>query len=245
MALPDLTGRVIVVAGASGAAGPPLVEQLARAGVIVVAAGRSAENLAPVLKAGNAAGSASGQGRVVPAVIDLFDEPAVQEWAHAVVAEHGRVDGLFHLVGGWRGGAGIVESDLADWRWLHDLLIVTLQHTTRAFHDPIRDAGGRLAIVSTPQAQAPTAKNAAYATAKAASEAWTLAVAHSWRDSDAAAVIVQVKALLTDAMREAKPQAKFAGYTHVDELASSLVTLWESPAADLNGTRLCLTPPAA
>lgn len=240
-AAPDLTGKVVVVAGAAGAAGPAVVRRLAECGALVVAAGRSMEHLAPVVAAGMAAAaSTGGGGRVIPAQVDLLDETATRDWAHALVAEHGRVDGLFHLVGGWRGGVGIVDADLADWAWLHDMIIVTLQHTTRAFHDSLREAGGRLAIVSSPQAQIPSATNAAYGTAKAAAEAWTLAVSDSWHGSAAAAIIVQVKALLTDSMRQAKPGARFAGYTHVEDLADRLVTLWETPADELNGTRISL-----
>lgn len=227
-------GKVIVVAGAAGAAGPPLVRRLVEHGAIVVAVDRDEDKVRALAQ--------EVGGRVVPISVDLLDEGATRELASKLLAEHGQVDGLLHLVGGWRGGAGIVESDLADWDWLHDMLIRTLQHTTRAFHDALIDSGGRLAIVSTTQAQKPTAKNASYAAAKAAAEAWTLACAHSFRDSAAAAVIVQVKALLTDAMREAKPEARFSGYTHVEELAERLVGLWDVPAVDLNGTRLCLTP---
>ncbi len=241
---PDLSGKVVVVAGAAGAAGPAAVRHLAECGAVVVAAGRSAERLQPVVSAGLAAATGRGSGgQVIPAQVDLLDEAATRSWAQSLLAEHGRVDGLFHLVGGWRGGAGIVEADLADWEWLHDMIIVTLQHTTRAFHDPLLEAGGRLAIVSSPQAQAPTATNAAYATAKAAAEAWTLAVADSWRDTAAAAVIIQVKALLTDAMRQSRPEARFPGYTHVDDLADRLVSLWDQPADVLNGARICLTEP--
>ena len=182
---PDLTGLVIVVAGAAGAAGPPLVERLARAGATVVAAGSNRDRIeravADVI-------SRVPSGRVHAAVVDLLDEEATREWAALVEREHGRVDGLVHLVGGWRGGVGIVDADLADWNWLQDNLIRTLQHTSRAFHDAIK-AGprGRLVLISSVQASAPTAANASYAAAKAAAEAWTLAVADSFRDSAAAA----------------------------------------------------------
>jgi len=50
-----------------------------------------------------------------------------------------------------------------------------------------------------------------------------------------------IKALLTDEMRERKPDAKFAGFTHVNTLADTIAGLWERPASDLNGTRLDLT----
>ena len=52
------------------------------------------------------------------------------------------------------------------------------------------------------------------------------------------AVILQITALLTPAMRVAKPDSTFAGYTPVDELADTIHDLWLRPAAQLNGQRL-------
>jgi len=232
----DLTGLVIVVAGATGAAGPPLVERLAGAGATVVAAG---SNLDRIETAVAEVISRLPSGRVHAAVVDLLDEQATRDWATSVERQHGRVDGLVHLVGGWRGGAGIVDANLADWDWLHDRLIRTFQHTSRAFHDAIKASPrGRLVLISTPQTRAPAATNASYAAAKAAAEAWTLAVADSFKNSGAAAVILQISALLTPAMRAAKPDATFAGYTPVDQLAETIHDLWLVPAPQLNGQRL-------
>jgi NAD(P)-dependent dehydrogenase (short-subunit alcohol dehydrogenase family) len=178
-------------------------------------------------------------GRVHAAVVDLLDEQATRDWATRVQSEHGQVDGLVHLVGGWRGGVGIVDSDLADWNWLNDRLIRTLQHTSRAFHDAIKASPrGRLVLISTVQTRAPSATNASYAAAKAAAETWTLAVADSFKDTGAAAVILQIKALLTPTMRAARPDDTFAGYTPVDELADTIHDLWLTPATELNGQRL-------
>ena len=234
--LDDLTGLVIVVAGAGGAAGPPLVERLTAAGATVVAAGSDRGRIeglvAEII-------SRMPSGRVHPAAVDLLDERATRDWAASLESEHGRIDGLVHLVGGWRGGLGIVESDLADWSWLQDRLIRTVQHTSRAFHDAIKASPrGRLVLISTVQTSAPSATNASYAAAKAAAETWTLAVADSFKGSGAAAVILQITALLTPAMRAARPDAAFAGYTPVDELADTIHDLWLSPATMLNGHRL-------
>ena len=41
----DLAGLVLVVAGAAGSAGPPLVERLAAAGATVIAAGSNRERI--------------------------------------------------------------------------------------------------------------------------------------------------------------------------------------------------------
>jgi NAD(P)-dependent dehydrogenase (short-subunit alcohol dehydrogenase family) len=224
----DLTGRVIVVAGAGGPSGHAMARRLAAAGAHVVAADRRSQEWDNVL--------------ISSAIVDLLDFDDTLAWAAEVIEVHGRVDGLIHLVGGWRGGKTFADTELADWAFLHDLLIRTLQHTTLAFHEALRRSPyGRMAIVSQRAARHPTQGNAAYATAKAAAEAWTLALADAFNGSDSAATILVVKALLTDAMREQKPQAAFSGYTHVDELADVTAGLWDRPAAELNGKRFDLS----
>ena len=101
---------------------------------------------------------------------------------------------------------------------------IGLANYTRALHDPLLEAGGRLAIVSSTGVAKPTAKNAAYVAAKAAAEAWTLAVAHSFRNSEAAATVLRVMAL-GDRER----------FTPVATVASALAGLWDEPAAEVNG----------
>ena len=148
---------VVVVAGAGGGAGAAVVRHLAAAGATVVMADTSVERLDPVAEEVAATG-----GRAFGYAVDLLDEQATTSWASSVVDRFGRVDGVVHLVGGWRGGKGIVESDLADWALLSDLLIRTVQHTTRAYHDALRAApAGRFVLISAAAASQPTADNAA------------------------------------------------------------------------------------
>lgn len=224
----DLTGLVVVVTGAAGDLGRAATQAAADAGATVIAAGRSAERLAPL-----------ASERVLPSVVDLSDESATLAWGHSLLETHGRIDGLLHLVGGWRGGKGIVETDLADWDWLHENLIRTLQHSTRALHDALAASPrGRLAIISSTAVAKPTAKNAPYAAAKAAAESWTRSVADSFAhtgDATAAASVIRIMALVTPAMRAANPEKAFRTFTDVDELADRLVGLWGRPAAEING----------
>jgi NAD(P)-dependent dehydrogenase (short-subunit alcohol dehydrogenase family) len=233
----SLTDAVVVVAGAGGGAGAAVVRRLSAAGAIVVTADRSLDSTESLVREIGEAG-----GQIDAYAIDLLDGAITKAWAESVTARFGRVDGVVHLVGGWRGGKGITETDLADWDWLSGLLVSTVQNTTRAFHDQLRSSPlGRFVLVSAAEASHPTAKNAPYATAKAAAEAWTLAVADSFRGSEAAASIVVVKALVTPAMREAKPDAAFKGYTDVIDLADTIVGLWDKPADEVNGERIWLT----
>ena len=44
-----------------------------------------------------------------------------------------------------------------------------------------------------------------------------------------------------DAMRAERPNAKFAGFTDVKDLADAIAGVWSKPAAEVNGKRLWLT----
>lgn len=66
-------------------------------------------------------------------------------------------------------------------------------------------------------------------------------VAEGAEGPTSAAAILVVKALVHDAMRAERPNAKFAGFTDVKELAEAIVGVWERPAAEVNGKRLWLT----
>ena len=94
-------------------------------------------------------------------------------------------------------------------------------------------------MVTSTTAATPTAGNIAYAAAKSAAEAWMTGVAHFLRDSDAASVMVAVKALLTDQMVAADPEKEWPGYTHVRDLAQAIASL--STTAAENGSRVDLT----
>ncbi|RKT11897.1 short subunit dehydrogenase [Streptomyces sp. 1114.5] len=242
-----LAGKVIAVAGASGPAGRAVLRRLTADGATVIGADIDAHRLESALDATRVAvrgAKVSGQ------VIDLLDPQEVHDWADHLESEHGHVDGLFHLVGGWRGSKTFFDSRLDDWDFLHDTVVRTLQHTSLAFQPAlVRSPAGRYAMISAAAAHKPTAGGAAYAAAKAATEAWTLAMADSFKkettspdgEPTAAAAILVIKALVSPEMRAEKPEAKFAGFTDTADLAEHLAGLWDRPAAELNGQHLWLT----
>ncbi len=236
MALESLSGRVIAVAGVGGGLGPVVAARLAAGGATVAGTGRDQAALDEL-------GAELGLGeRWDGRAVDLLDEGATREWCAALVERFGRVDGLVHLVGGWRGGQPLHEAPLADWDLLHDLLVRTVQHTTRAFHDQLAASEhGRFVLVSAKQAQAPSNTNAAYAAAKAAAEAWTLALADGFEPGGATANIVVIDALLTPRMREENPGEDFPAFTPAEQVAEAIAFICSDAGEKMNGQRLPLT----
>ena len=87
----------------------------------------------------------------------------------------------------------------------------------------------------------PSNSNAAYAAAKAAAEAWTLALADGFEGSAATANIIVVEAILTPRMREESPGEDFPTFTSAEQIAEAIAFLCSDAAEKMNGQRLPLT----
>jgi len=233
----ELDNRVIAIAGVAGGLGPVVAERLGNAGATIAGTDMDQARIDEVAAAlGLPAERWDGRA------VNLLDEDVTRAWCAALHERFGRVDALLHLVGGWRGGEALHEASLEDWDVLHDSLVRTVQHTTRAFHDALlASEHGRFVLVSSKQAQAPTNTNAAYASAKAAAEAWTLALADGFEGSSATANIIVVDAILTPRMREQNPGEEFPAFTPAEDLAAAIAFLCSDQAKKMNGQRFPLT----
>ena len=240
---PDLApGLNVLVTGGSGPSGVAVARALHEAGFRVFTVGSDRTRI-------DAAATKAGDG-VTPLVCDLADPADVQALRKTLAGTAGAMDGVIHLVGGWRGAAGITDQSDADWDFLERGAITTLRNVSRAFYADLAAAGtGRFAMVSSTAVDKPTAATASYVAVKAAAETWTLAMAEGLaRGAEdegtalrGAAVVLVVKALVDAELRKAHPERTFPGATDVEDLAAAVVGLFSRPAAELNGRRLLLT----
>jgi NAD(P)-dependent dehydrogenase (short-subunit alcohol dehydrogenase family) len=231
MAEHALAGRVVLIAGATSASGLAAARALASAGARVVATGRDARHF-DALHGLSDRLRESGAPEIRTEVCDLTDEAGVRALAERLHEQEGPVDGILHLVGGWRGGGGLAAQSEEDYRFL-EISLTALRVVTRVFDDDLRaSSAGRLAIVSSTAVARPLAGGANYAAVKAASEAWTRAVAQGFAKSardagaplSAAAVVFRVKSL--DGLEET--------------LAARFTDLWAQDAASVNDTVVVL-----
>lgn len=226
--------RVAVIAGAGGG-GTATGLELGRRGYHVVLLDSRAESADAAVAAVVASGG-TAEGHA----LDLLDLPAVTALRDDLVARHGGIDVLVHLVGGWRGSKGLEAAAAENWFALNPPIVGTLATLTSVMGDDVRasDAGRAVMVTSTATSR-PTAGNIAYVAAKSAAEAWMAGVADAFTGSAASSVVVAVKALLTDAMVEANPGKEWPGYTHVTDLAAAIADACTAPVD--NGARLDLT----
>lgn len=218
--------RLVLVAGGTSTAGRTVARTLVDAGARVVVVGSDHARLAEVR---------AEIPEVATELCDLTDPDAVDSLRGRIHDAQGRVDGILHLVGGWRGGGGLAGQTDDDFAFLLRSF-TALRHVSRAFDADLRRSdAGRLAIVSSTVVDRPLAGGANYAAVKAASEAWVRAVAQGFakqaRDAGhgvtAAATVFRVKTL--------------AGLEA--ELASAFVDLWDEEAGAVNDRTLTLSAP--
>ena len=88
-------GQTVVVTGGGSGIGRCTAHELAALGASVAVVGRNQDKLAAVKEE-----IKSDRGRVSTHIADIRDDAAVGAVIDAILAEHGRIDGLFNNAGG-------------------------------------------------------------------------------------------------------------------------------------------------
>jgi 3-oxoacyl-[acyl-carrier protein] reductase len=183
--------RVVLVTGATGETGRAVSALLRGRGDTLIAVGTDAARLETV---------DADERRIA----DVTDRAAVDALAADVATRHDSLDGMLHLVGGWKPGWSDEVTD-----WLNARLVHSLLNVSEAFERLLLAApAGRLAIVSSTVVTHDGPPSSAYAAAKLAAESWLAQLNQRWAGSNAGAVTYVVgsigeKGIPTDALAAA------------------------------------------
>jgi dehydrogenase/reductase SDR family member 12 len=93
---PDLTGRVVVVTGASSGIGRASALEMARLGATLWLVGRDKERIEATARQARALGAGAD---VEPVELDVIDDDAVRAFASRFAARHGQLHALVHAAG--------------------------------------------------------------------------------------------------------------------------------------------------
>ncbi len=231
----QMEGKVVVISGATGSLGPAVARVFAQEGASLALCSRRQSALNALAATLNIP-----ESRLMISAVDLHSELQTHEWAAEIQRQFGRVDAVFHLVGGWRGGSRIEDFPNEDWEWLQQVLVQTTWHVVRGFAPLLASYGGRFVLVSSPQAQSPSHTNAAYAAGKAAAEALTLALADQLRGTNATANIISVPGIepAEASLLESPPEAR--GLVSAEAIARTMLYLCSPAATHISGQRIRL-----
>lgn len=216
-----LQGKVIVVAGGSGALGRVVTPLLSQAGGRVFVIDRTS--------------SAPGQSDQRRLAADVADESDVNRVIQQVITSEGRLDVLINLVGGFASGHA-TETDLVVW---HNMLTLNL---TAAFvlsravipHMAARKAG-RIIHIAAHAAVEPFPGAAAYIVSKAALVSLIRVLALELHDSGVTVNGILPITIDTPANRMNMPNADPTKWAKPASIGQTLVFLASDRADQLNG----------
>jgi NADP-dependent 3-hydroxy acid dehydrogenase YdfG len=155
----DLTGKTVIVTGASSGIGAATARALHAAGARPVLAARRADRLAGL-------SGALGGALAVPA--DVTDPAQVRDLVAATLDRHGRVDGLVNNAGASIHGP-LADIDLAEYRRILDLNVASLIGVTQAVLPAMRQQRfGRIVNISSGTTRRVATGVGAYAATKSA-----------------------------------------------------------------------------
>jgi NAD(P)-dependent dehydrogenase (short-subunit alcohol dehydrogenase family) len=150
--------------------------------------------------------------------------------------EHGPIEALVHLIGGFRGGSPIAETTDADFDMMMNVNVRIAFNAIRAALDPmLKSKRGRIVAIGARAALEPSPNFAAYAISKAALVALVKNVAAEVKDSGITANVVLPSTIDTPANRKSMPNADFSKWVPPQSIGKLLVWLCSDDAADVNG----------
>jgi NAD(P)-dependent dehydrogenase (short-subunit alcohol dehydrogenase family) len=230
-----LDGKVAIVTGGAGALGAAVVTVFLDAGAVVVVPYRNAGDLDQLRQRSGIPADAKLSG----APLDLTDEQAVAQYYATVAVQHGGVDILINIAGGFGGGAPVHETPWSLWQQQLDLnLKTTVLSCKAAVPHMLARGSGAIVNVGTRTATQPGANLAAYAASKRAVLQLTEALAAELRDQYITANAILPSTIDTPANRRGSPDADHSRWVQPSEIARVILFLAGPDARIISGASI-------
>lgn len=219
-----LTGKAILIAGASGGLGESVTRAFLDAGCSVAGVARAwKRELVP-------------PGDFLPVEADLTSAAGCGSAVRSVLDRRGRLDAAVNLMGGFAAGGPLQSSSEETWDRMMTLNAKGAFLFFRAALPPMLEAGhGRLIAIGARAGVQPPAGLSAYAASKAALHALVLGLAAELRKTGVTANAVLPSTIDTPGNRAAMPDADYSKWVPAASLASLLLYLVSPAAAHING----------
>jgi NAD(P)-dependent dehydrogenase (short-subunit alcohol dehydrogenase family) len=228
-------GKVAIVTGATAALTAAAAPALLGAGASVVVTYRRDGDLA---KLREHAGIAS-EARLSGVALDLTDEEAVTRAYAAIADQHGGIDILVNIAGGFGGGKPLHETPWSLWQQQLDLnLKTTVLSCKAAVPHMLARGAGAIVNVGTRTATQPGANLAAYAASKRGVTQLTEALAAELRDQHITANLILPSTIDTPENRKNDPTAKGGRWVKPEQIAKVIVFLVGPDARIISGASI-------
>jgi NAD(P)-dependent dehydrogenase (short-subunit alcohol dehydrogenase family) len=209
----------VLITGAGGGLGTAVAREFVSTGATVIGVERQWRDSMPFLTINADLTSAEGCNEMISKAL-----------------EHGPIDALIHLVGGFGGGAPLSETSDAAWDSMININLRAAFLVIRAALKPMTlTKRGKIVAIGSRAAVEPMPNFVPYAVAKAGLVALIQNVAAECKDLGITANAVLPSIIDTPANRKAMPQSDFSKWVTPESIAKLLVWLASENSADVSG----------
>lgn len=229
-----IVGRVVIVAGGTGALGRAVARAFLEAGDRVVVTYRQQAEYDSLASAAGAAAA-----RMKGAVVNVTEEAAVARIVEATIADCGSLDVLVNAVGGYAGGKKVWEADAAVYDQQLGLNLKAGRVLARAVVPKmIQQNRGWIMNVASRAAYGRAGGAAIYAASKAAALALMDSLAEEFKPYNINVNSVVPSIFDTEANRRAMPKADFSKWPKPVEIARVILFLCSEKSQVIHGAAI-------
>ena len=230
----ELTGKVVVVTGASGSLGSAVVRRFQAAGAQLVLADRAADRLPGMFPE-----LAASSQHMLCGVVDATDPDSVQHWVDAALTRFGRLDVLANTIGGYKAGMPAHETSLDTWDFMLGLNARTAFIISRAvLPQMLRQGSGRIVHTAARAALAGTANHSAYNASKSVVIRLVESMAAEYKHQGITVNCVLPGTIDTPQNRADMPNADWSKWVPPAAIADAFVFLASDAASHITGAAL-------
>jgi len=223
----NLTNKVALITGANGGLGMAVTKAFLDAGAQIAGVSPKIQD------------SDFGHPNFKAFPAQIASGESARAVCSAVVAKFGRIDILVHLVGAFKGGKPVVETDDDTFRSMLDANLVAAFYIIRAVLPDMRTQGsGRILAIGSKAAIEPAPMIGAYAASKAALVSLVRTVAIENKDRSITANVVLPGTMDTPRNRAAMPGKDASKWVQPGQVASMLVHLATDEASQISGAAI-------
>lgn len=216
----EFQGQVVMITGAAGNLGRTLATQFATAGARLALLDLNEQGLEKTVA------GCGGQASAKAYPTNLIEPGSVADSVSEVVGEHGRIDVLANIAGGFSMGPLIQDTEDRDWDFMMDLNVRSVFNSCRVVIPTMLDNGaGRIINVSARAATEGKGRMGPYCASKAAVRTLTESLAAENRYENITVNCILPGTIDTPENREAMPDANYSRWVPTVALADVVMFL--------------------
>ena len=219
--------KVILITGANGGLGSAITESFLLQGATVIGASRKISE------------QEFAKPNFIPMSFDLTNEAQIRQAVAKIIADHGRLDVLVHVLGGFAGGQPISAISNQTWEQMRDMNLTSAFYVLRETIPHLRkSANGRIIAIGSLAAREPHANLGAYVVFKTALTTLIQTVALENADAGLTANIVLPATMDTPGNRVAMPHEDFSKWLKTEDVANLVLWLADDSARHVTGAAI-------